>query len=182
MSVTMKPLLRELRAEAQRLGITPEIAGCSIEELIHMARKQEDPLGWLAIFGSPAARRLAEETEAPPPAEAVCDLSVDEQNEPAEIESDQVVDQQVEQPGPRFLPSATITVPQLDVDLSDCYVSRHVDVRVSRRQAEVLRRLALALDAKNMLLANGRRAVTAADAVRWLLEEVPRCTKTAKKV
>ena len=58
------------------------------------------------------------------------------------------------------------------------YVSRHVDVRVSRAQGQVLKRLLAGLVARHARLPkephqeHARFAQTNADAVRWLLEEI----------
>ncbi len=162
-----KPTLKELRTEAQRLGIKPDVGGNSIEELIRLARNQDDPMGWLAIHAPPAEPEPDNEQTPPaPPAEAACELAVDAENEPIE-------DVPASPPAaPRLLPTVEIVVPQAATDLTDCYISCHVDVRMTRRQGVALRRLSLALDAQNVCLANGRRAITAADAVRWLLEQI----------
>ena len=181
MSEQTKPTLKELRAEVQRLGITPERVGRqTIQEVVQCARNHEDPMGWLSIYGTPEAMEAVEAEEAAPtetesgdvadgqaePAEAACELAVDAENEPIE-------DASASPPAaPRRLPTVKIVVPQADTDLTDCYISGHVDVRMTSRQGVALRRLCLALDAQNVCLANGRRAVTAADAVRWLLEEI----------
>jgi len=168
MSTQTKPTLRELRTEAQRLGIKPDVGGNSIEELIRLARNQDDPMGWLAIHAPRAEAEPDDEQNPPvPPAEAACELAVDAENEPIE-------DVSASPPAaPRQLPTVEIVVPQADTDLTGRYVSNHVDVNnMSWRQSVALKRLHLALDAQNAQLANGRRAVTAPDAVRWLLEQI----------
>lgn len=52
------------------------------------------------------------------------------------------------------------------------YLSRHVEVRLSREQAIALKRLHLALRRGNAELLSGRPIVHQADAVRWLLEQI----------
>jgi len=53
-------------------------------------------------------------------------------------------------------------------------IRRHLDAHLDRRQATVLRDLAVALDRRNATLQNGRRVVTKAHALKWLLEAIAR--------
>lgn len=170
-----KPSLKELRAEAQRLGITPELAGCSIDELLRTARDTDDPRGYLAIYAPPS------ESEAePPPTPAIRPA----ENVAAELDtfrdgvsaSGQAALADCPRPASPPLVAAvsetSVAVPLADAALEGCYISGHVEVRMSQFQGRTLRRLVLALDARGARLANGRRAVNAADAVRWLLEQI----------
>jgi hypothetical protein len=52
------------------------------------------------------------------------------------------------------------------------FIRQHVDLRLSRRQASALNRLFVALDRVGERLENGKRVVSAADAIRWLLEHL----------
>lgn len=49
---------------------------------------------------------------------------------------------------------------------------RHVEAQLDPRQGAVLRRLFDALDANHVRLANGRYVSTAADCIRWLLDQL----------
>lgn len=52
------------------------------------------------------------------------------------------------------------------------YCSRHIDIRLSGPQAEALRRLQDGLDGTGKRLANGKRVVNNADAIRYVLEQL----------
>jgi hypothetical protein len=54
----------------------------------------------------------------------------------------------------------------------DVYVSRHVEVRLDRRQATALRRVFDGLNANHARLASGRHVDSAADVVRSILERI----------
>jgi hypothetical protein len=75
-------------------------------------------------------------------------------------------------PSPRFL-TVQINVPLCDVRPDGPGVVEHIEARLERQQAVVLRRIFVALDASGIRLRNGRRVITTADAVRWLLEQIP---------
>lgn len=53
------------------------------------------------------------------------------------------------------------------------YVSNHVDAKLDARQALVLRQIRDGLDSQGARLRSGARVNSTADAVRWLLEQVP---------
>lgn len=55
----------------------------------------------------------------------------------------------------------------------DEYAPRHLDVQLTTRQSIAMQRLFIGLDRDGARLLNDRRVVTAADAIRWLLEQVP---------
>ena len=52
------------------------------------------------------------------------------------------------------------------------YAQRHIDAQLNRQQALALRRLVLGLDLTDARLANYRRVISGADAIRWLLERM----------
>ncbi len=56
--------------------------------------------------------------------------------------------------------------------LPHAYRSTHIDVHLDQRQAEGLRRLYDGLDRTGAKLSNGRHVQSAADAVKWLLDQV----------
>ena len=151
-----KPTLKDLRAEAQRLGLTAESAGCPIEELLKTARDADDPLGYLTIY-APAPIESKPPKPETPPAEEEPEIAED-------VGAVPVLEPMM----------ATITVPLSPSALEGCYISNHVDVRMTIAQATVLRRLHLALDTSEARLANDRHIASTADAVRWLLEEIGR--------
>lgn len=64
-----------------------------------------------------------------------------------------------------------ISVP-LEVAEPDGYVSTHVEVRLSGRQAVGLHRLWRTLNRRDERTLNGKHVQSRADAVRWLLEEL----------
>jgi hypothetical protein len=141
-----KLTIKELRTEAQRLGITTELTGGALEELLRLARDNEDPLGYLAIHAPPEEGK-----------EGTGDV-------PALLP---LAHPLAETPEPR-----KIAVPVARTDLDNCYVSRHVELRMSPPQARTLRCVLLGLDAAGERLLNGRRVASAADALRWLLERI----------
>jgi hypothetical protein len=163
-----KPTLKDLRAEAHRLGITAESAGCSIDELLRMARENDDPLGFLAIYApdgdiddnTSVETAAAEKT----PAEEV--------EQDAEEPIGDVPTPLPEPPSPEPPSVVSVSAPLSNADLNGCYISTHADVHMSHEQGRTLRRLHLALDAEGARLASGRRIITSADAVRWLLEQI----------
>jgi hypothetical protein len=160
-----KPTIRELRAEAQRLGITAESAGCSVEELIRAARSSDDPLGYLAIY-APSGEDVDVSEDSPTPHAPSPQI-------PAAAEPIGDVPAPLPPPvEPAKIKTVVIEVPLVDADLAEAYLSRHVEARLSRDQAENLRKLFLALDAGGARLANGRRVIRAADALKWLLEQI----------
>jgi len=147
MSIASKPTMKDLRAEVQRLGITADSAGCPIDELLRTARDNDDPLGFLAIHAP--ADREAESAEYDPIGDVPAPL-----------------------PEPPAVADVSVSVPLADFRDERCYISRHVEVRLSRQQGIALRRLQLALDARGERLAGGRRVIHAADALKWLLDQL----------
>jgi hypothetical protein len=174
-----KPTIRELRNEAQRLGITPESAGCSVDELLRRARENEDPLAYLAIYAVPLDEPIAANppVEEAPPApelpEAVEVLPEPEIEKPESETAPKGIESipAPEQPTPTIV-RTSISVPVSGVNLDGNYIGKHLDVRLSRTQALALRRLYLGLDAENGRLANGRRVNNPADGIRWMLEQI----------
>ena len=71
----------------------------------------------------------------------------------------------------RLVKTVVVLCPVGDLD-SGHYVSRHVEVQLNHEQSTALKRLFHGLEAAAAKLASGRSVVTAADAVRWLLERV----------
>jgi len=157
--IATKPTFKDLRCEAQRLGITAESLGYPIDDLVRRARENEDPFAYLAIYAGPAAG----ETEA---AKA--------STEPVKSETPEMgLISPIGPIAPIPVPSTvTIAVPFSSASLDHCYISTHVDAQLSHQQGLALRRLHLGLDAAGARLANGRRVATPPDAVRWLLEQV----------
>lgn len=66
---------------------------------------------------------------------------------------------------------AEITLPLREMP-DGGYAQRHIDVQLKHHQAIALRQLIRGLDATGARLANDRRVITGADAIRWLLEAV----------
>ncbi len=145
---TKPPTLKQLREEANRLGITPESAGCSIDELIKRARQTEDPHGYLATY-APAA----EQTE---PAEQI--LKTESGKPKAEIRT--VLAE---------LPLGHVPIDE--VRDQRYHITRHVEAQLSLKQGITLRRLFLALDELGTRLADGKRIIRNADVIRWILEQ-----------
>ena len=168
-AVQPKPTIKDLRAEAQRLGITAESLGYPVDDLVRRARENEDPLAYLAIYASPAAA----ETEAAKG--ETTEMGVISPIGPiGPIAGEPLAEPPL--PPPNLLtpvPSTvTIAVPFSSASLDHCYISTHVDAQLSHQQGLALRRLHLGLDAAGARLANGRRVATPPDAVRWMLEQV----------
>jgi hypothetical protein len=152
-AVSEKPTLEELRTEAEQLGITEVFTGGALEELLSVARDNPDPMGYLAIH-APAG------------------LQDDERSAEEEVADDEPIG---DVPAPLPQPSqslVSLAVPLSDASLEGCYVSTHVEVRMSHEQGLALRRLQLSLDAQGASLAGGRRVIHASDAVKWLLEQI----------
>lgn len=62
----------------------------------------------------------------------------------------------------------------IDVPVSEHehgYCQRHVEARLTQKQAETLRAIRSGLDGQKML--NGRYVQSAADAIRWILDQIP---------
>lgn len=70
---------------------------------------------------------------------------------------------------------------QLASDLGKAYRSRHVEFQSTPEQSDFIARLRTGLNANAIRLANGRFVQTAADAVRWLIEQAI-STTTSKVV
>lgn len=73
--------------------------------------------------------------------------------------------------GPHELRTVSIDVP-LRIPPTPRYAARHVEVQLDNGQAQTLRSLLDAVDERGERLQSGRRVVSAADALRWLLERV----------
>jgi hypothetical protein len=169
-----KPTIRELRAEAQRMGITAESCGNAVEELLRLARDNEDPLGYLAIHApSPPQPPLETEITQTDPCPLTPDPSLDVICEPiGDVPAPLPVGKQEISPQSPIPNPCVLTVPVARPDLDNCYISRHCEVRLSPQQARTLRCVLLGLDAAGERLSNGRRVATPADALRWLLEKI----------
>lgn len=102
-------------------------------------------------------QRSAVAGTAPPPRDAASEL-------PA-------IDEPVETPA-----AAAAAVARVDLPLGEVppgvFVSRHVEVQLSREQARAMRRLYEGLMNTNARLASGRRVKSPADAVRFILEQL----------
>jgi hypothetical protein len=64
-------------------------------------------------------------------------------------------------------------VPMDQVRAGKYHVSRHLEAQINLDQAIALRKITLGLDAAGATLKSGKRIIKAADAVRWLLEQIP---------
>lgn len=73
-------------------------------------------------------------------------------------------------PGP-LLQTVPLAVPLAPLDETVCIIG-HVEAQLSRTQRRTLRRIFDGLDQSGSRLANGRRVGSAADAVRWMIEQV----------
>jgi hypothetical protein len=96
-----------------------------------------------------------------PSADEVCELA----GEPAERADCVMVPEKQE---PR---EVAITVP-LRASGAPRYSARHVEVQLDNDQAFVLTQVLEALDHEGARLKSGRRVVSSADGLRWLLEQV----------
>ena len=65
--------------------------------------------------------------------------------------------------------TVTLTLPVFE---TPGYVSRHLDVQMTRTQALALRRVLDGLRASHALLPNGKHVDAAPDAIRWILDSV----------
>jgi hypothetical protein len=175
-----KPTLKELRAEAQRLRITTESAGCSMHELFRQAGEQDDPFGYLAIYAPTGeSTEQAEPTATTEDKPHVGEVGIAMRCDTREfIKGMDAAASTIQSAGVAILAPVVelieIDVPFSDMQLDGCYISCHLDVRLTRRQGDTIRRIQLGLDAAGARLANNRRVVTQADAIRWLLEEIGR--------
>ena len=146
--------LKELRSRAKQLGITPESAGCPVEELIARARENEDPLAYLGLYvPEPAAAG----DESPPAADPPPDVDA-ESPPPPDVEA---------------IVEVTLRVPLLDGDPPG-HCGRHVDAQLNADQAWTLKQLRIALDKTDARLANGKHVDGRADVIRWLMEQIGR--------
>ena len=147
MTIT-KPTHKAAPRRARRLGIAGDHQ--AIEELVKAASHHEDPFGFLSIHApAAAAAEIAnqqEETEETEPKAAGSPLPP--------LPPVPVLCSPAREPWSREFPLS-------DASLVGCYVSDHVEVRMSRAQAVTLRRLMAALDSANLRLENGRRPVSA---------------------
>lgn len=167
MTTASKATIKKLWAEVRRLGITAESAGCQLDELIRQARDQDDPLGYLAIHApiGDAAAGVSEETAAD---ESPAEVSKQDEKPIAETPKPPSLDP----PAPDPQSIVSISVPLSTAGKRGCYISKHVEIRMTHEQGVTLRRLHLALDTEGARLANGRRVIHLADAVKWLLEQI----------
>ena len=62
------------------------------------------------------------------------------------------------------------------------YVPRHLEVRLTAKQARGLRHVVAGLDRTQALLDSGRRVVTHIDAIRWLTERVADSIEAADEI
>jgi len=189
-AVIDKPTLEDLRGEARRLGIDEEFTGGALDELLSVARDHDDPLGYLAIHapaGPPA--KIGEASDESDGIDddpmTFCDVCREEAAAaranfgalaldagPTEESSEHEPIGDVPAPLPIADTTAALYVPLAAAKLENCYIGTHVEARLSHDQALTLRRVHLALDARGARLANGRRVIHVADAVKWLLEQI----------
>lgn len=158
MTTASKATIKKLWAEVRRLGITAESAGCQLDELIRQARDQDDPLGYLAIHA--------------PIGDAAEETSADESPPEVSKQDEKPIVDTPEPPVPDPQSIVSISVPLSTAGKRGGYISKHVEIRMTHEQGVTLRRLHLALDTEGARLANGRRVIHLADAVKWLLEQI----------
>lgn len=72
---------------------------------------------------------------------------------------------------PNAVPTLELTLPLAGV-AEVGYTRRHVEVQLNGPQSVAMRRLLDGMDATGCRLENGRRVASAADVVRWILEQV----------
>lgn len=60
-------------------------------------------------------------------------------------------------------------------EMGNGYLSRHVEARLDRTQAESMKKLTAGLRDTREQTRNGREVRTAADAVKWMLEKLTDC-------
>ncbi len=136
----------KLREEVHRLGITEQSAGRPLDELIRQARREEDPLGFLAMYA--------------PPGNDEARMTNDE---PTAVES-------------RRIRTISIEIPILEPTAAmydgRAHVNRHLDARVPRPLGVAYRCIFDALHEQGARLDNGRYVNNYSDAIRWLLEQV----------
>lgn len=125
--------------------ISRELGIEATDEQLELAMESDDPEIWLQSL-VPAGDDLSEVPEDQP---------------------------QAATPAAAELPVIATRLLELPLGVVPCgYVSRHVDARLDRRQGAALRRLQDGLDRAGRRLANGKRVISTADAVRWLLEQI----------
>ena len=184
-----RPTIKKIRAEIERLGITEESAGCSIDELIRQAREAEDPLAFVALSASPGTSR----PETPSNATEEKGPSADQAAETERMENEGGMAAPEETPPEPFdapaLPAEAsedlrrfelrrIDVPVAGIPVDQVregkyHISRHLEVnQLSLEQGIALRSITLGLDAQGAELKNKKWVTKPADAIRWLLERL----------
>lgn len=170
MTPAERPTVKKIRAEIERLAITEQSAGCSIDELIRQARENDDPLAFLSTYVDPAAepsRQPASETQG----------TGDSGQGTGKQGTGFAAAPPIEPEPQREFAHCTISAPLGELPMEQVragkyYVSRHLEVQLSGEQAIALRRIVLGLDGQRAKLRNGKRVFKGADAIRWLLEQI----------
>lgn len=188
MTTALRPTVKQLRAEIESVGITEEMAGMPIDDLIRLAREQEEPSQYLVDMKKEYLEKTAAAAASPPPPEVLAEQRMEaEGGAPVEAAADAAPSEQVFNAVPppaaaeplRRFESGRIAVPvgEIPEDLArqgKFFISRHLEVQLTFEQAANLRRIAQGLDAAGEKLANGKHVVRNGDAVRWMLEHLER--------
>jgi len=72
---------------------------------------------------------------------------------------------------PVSIGAATMTVPVARMQVNG-FIRRRIDLRLSRRQADSLKRIMLALQTQDARLADRRPVKNVTDALRWMLDQL----------
>jgi hypothetical protein len=92
------------------------------------------------------------------------DVEVDE----VQVEVIQVQDGEVE-----VMDQLHVSIPfPIGDSVKDGFCGRHLDIRLTRVQAQTMRRLQQGLNETDSRMANGKHVDSAADVVRWMLDQV----------
>jgi hypothetical protein len=162
-----KPTDKAIRQQITHLGITPEVAGRSIDQIVREAREQSDPFAWLEVLsltgGGATATQDADVSES-------ADAGVGAGTEDgATIEQETVQPEAEKKARVRTL---ALKVPRSDRSFARCYISDHVETRLTRDEGLALRALLDGLQERGEKLADGSAVKTAPKAIRWLLQQI----------
>ena len=152
-----RPTVKQVRAEIERLGVTEDLAGMSIEDLIRTAREREDPLAFVAALKTETAASESESPtaefpieSAPPAADpAGEEENYDDRTPPEPFDSTVLPSAAAEE---RRYVTAALEIPLGELPMDQVrarkfHIARHLEVQLGFEQAVALRRLVAGLEA-----------------------------------
>jgi hypothetical protein len=142
---------RSIEQEIRRLDIDPQDLGMTKKALVEMAHEMDDPFAWLATLMVPEDAEPPEENQ---PTESTTSTEVSEVSSP---ENDTV--------------ELKIRIPVIAGEVGGPSL-RHVDARLTREEAHMLKRIRTALHRQHAMLPRGRHVESAGQTVRWLMQQV----------